>query len=76
MDYEDSCKLLSTADLQEILGVAIEKTAEIMEGSDPCTWYASSTGELRSPDRRRRLSPHFLFNLLIRLVLRNFIQGH
>ena len=31
----DSCRLLSAADLQQVLGVTIEKTAEIVEGSDP-----------------------------------------
>ncbi|MGH9497208.1 MAG: hypothetical protein ACRD3B_19590 [Candidatus Sulfotelmatobacter sp.] len=44
LDHGDSCKLLPAADLQRILGVAIEKTAEIMEGSDPgCAYYANPT---------------------------------
>ena len=44
MDHGDSCKLLAAADLQKILGVPIEKTAEIMQGSDPgCAYYASPT---------------------------------
>jgi hypothetical protein len=41
----DSCKLLSTAELQQVLGVPIEKSAEIMEGSDPgCAYYTNPTG--------------------------------
>jgi hypothetical protein len=38
----DSCKLLPAEDLQQVLGVAVERTSEIMEGSDPgCAYYAS-----------------------------------
>jgi hypothetical protein len=38
----DSCRLLSTADLQQVLGVPIEKSAEIVEGSDPgCAYYTN-----------------------------------
>ena len=38
----DSCKLLSTADLQKVLGVPIEKSAEIMEEDKPgCAYYTS-----------------------------------
>jgi hypothetical protein len=41
----DSCRLLSTADLQQVLGVTIEKSAEIVEGSDPgCAYYTNPTG--------------------------------
>ena len=44
VDHGDSCKLLSASDLQKVLGVAIEKTAEIEEGSDPgCAYYANQT---------------------------------
>ena len=31
----NTCKLLSTSDLQQVLGVPIEKSAEIMEGDTP-----------------------------------------
>ncbi len=47
----DSCRLLSAADLQQVLGVTIEKTAEIVEGSDPgCAYYTNPAafGKLRS----------------------------
>jgi len=38
----NSCRLLSTAELQKVLGVAIEKNAEIMENSTPgCAYYAN-----------------------------------
>jgi hypothetical protein len=38
----DSCRLLSTSDLQQVLGVTIEKSAEIMEDSAPgCAYYAN-----------------------------------
>jgi len=41
----DSCRLLSTADLQQVLGVPIEKSAEIVEGSDAgCAYYTSQAG--------------------------------
>ncbi len=41
----DSCRLLSTADLQKVLGVTIEKNAEIMQGSDSgCAYYTNSAG--------------------------------
>jgi hypothetical protein len=44
LDHGDSCKLLAAADVQKILGVSIEKTAEIMEGSDPgCAYYTNPT---------------------------------
>ena len=37
-----SCRLLSTAELQKVLGVAIEKSAEIMENSTPgCAYYTN-----------------------------------
>ena len=38
----DSCRLLSPAELQQVLGVAIDKSAEIVEGSAPgCAYYTS-----------------------------------
>ena len=38
----NSCRLLSTAELQQILGVAIEKSAEIEENSQPgCAYYTN-----------------------------------
>ena len=38
----NNCRLLSTAELQQVLGVAIEKSAEIMEGSEPgCAYYTN-----------------------------------
>lgn len=38
----NSCRLLSTAELAKVLGVAIEKSAEIMEGSEPgCAYYTN-----------------------------------
>jgi hypothetical protein len=37
-----SCKLLSTADLQQVLGVTIEKSAEIVEEDAPgCAYYTN-----------------------------------
>jgi hypothetical protein len=39
----NSCRLLSTAQLQKVLGVTIEKSAEIMEGSEPgCAYYTNA----------------------------------
>lgn len=39
-----SCRLLSTADLQGILGVTIEKSSEIIEGDKPgCAYYTNPT---------------------------------
>jgi hypothetical protein len=41
----DSCKLLSLAELQQVLGVPIEKSAEIVEGSDAgCAYYTNAAG--------------------------------
>lgn len=38
----NSCRLLSTAELQKVLGVAIEKSAEIMENSTPgCAYFTN-----------------------------------
>lgn len=38
----DSCKLLSTAELQQILGVVVEKSAEIVENDVPgCAYYTN-----------------------------------
>lgn len=40
-----SCALLSREDLQQVLGITIEKTAEIMEDSDPgCAYYTNPAG--------------------------------
>jgi hypothetical protein len=37
------CKLLSTAELQQALGVAVERSAEVMDGNDPgCAYYTNS----------------------------------
>lgn len=39
----DSCKLLSTAELQQILGVAVLKSAEIVENDVPgCAYYTNA----------------------------------
>jgi hypothetical protein len=39
----DSCRLLSTAELQRVLGVTVEKSAEIVEGSSPgCAYYTNA----------------------------------
>jgi hypothetical protein len=39
-----SCALLSQEDLQQVLGVTIEKSVEIMEGSEPgCAYYSNPT---------------------------------
>lgn len=36
------CKLLSTGDLQQVLGVTVEKSAEIMDGDTPgCAYYTN-----------------------------------
>ena len=38
-----SCRLLSTAQLEKVLGVTVEKSAEIMEGSEPgCAYYTNA----------------------------------
>ena len=40
----DSCRLLSTGELQSILGVTIEKSAEIQDGGQPgCAYYTNPT---------------------------------
>jgi len=40
----NSCRLLSTAELQSVLGVAIEKSAEIVDGDLPgCAYYTNPT---------------------------------
>ncbi len=42
VEHGDSCRLLSRDDLQHVLGVAVERTSEIMEGSDPgCAYYTN-----------------------------------
>jgi hypothetical protein len=39
----DSCRLLSTAELQQVLGVTVEKSAEIVEDSAPgCAYYTNA----------------------------------
>lgn len=39
----DSCRLLSSAELQQVLGVAVEKSAEIEENSAPgCAYYTNA----------------------------------
>jgi len=39
----DSCRMLSTAELQKILGVKIEKSAEIVDDNQPgCAYYTDS----------------------------------
>lgn len=41
----NTCSLLSRDDLQQVLGVPIEKTVEIMEGSAPgCAYFTSPAG--------------------------------
>lgn len=47
----NACSLLSRDDVQQILNITIEKTSEIMEGSEPgCAYYTDSAGfaELRN----------------------------
>ena len=40
----NSCSLLSKEELRQVLGVAIEKTSEIVEGSEPgCAYYSNPT---------------------------------
>jgi hypothetical protein len=37
-----ACELLSTADLQQVLGVTVERSSEIMEGNEPgCAYYTN-----------------------------------
>jgi hypothetical protein len=37
------CKLLSTADLQQMIGVTVERSSEIMDNGDPgCAYYTNS----------------------------------
>lgn len=41
----ENCKLLSAADLQNVLGIPIEKSAEVVEGSDAgCAYYTNPQG--------------------------------
>ena len=43
VEQGNSCALLSREELQQVLGVAVEKNAEIMEQSDPgCAYYTNS----------------------------------
>ena len=38
------CKLLSTGDLQQMIGVTVERSAEIMDNGDPgCAYYTNAT---------------------------------
>jgi hypothetical protein len=38
----NACRLLSRTELQQVLGVAVERSAEIMEGNDPgCAYYTN-----------------------------------
>jgi len=38
------CKLLSTAELQQMIGVTVERSAEIMDNGDPgCAYYTNPT---------------------------------
>jgi hypothetical protein len=40
--HGNMCKLLSTAELQQVLGVTVERSAEIMDGNDPgCAYYTN-----------------------------------
>ena len=42
VEQGNTCALLRREDLQQVLGVAIERTAEMMEGSDPgCAYYTN-----------------------------------
>jgi hypothetical protein len=42
VEQGDSCRLLSKEDLAQVLGVAVERTSEIMEGSEPgCAYYTN-----------------------------------
>ena len=54
-----ACTLLTRDELEQVLGVAVEKSAEIMEGSEPgCAYYTNSAGfvQLRqaAADQARR----------------------
>ena len=41
VEQGDSCRLLPKEDLAQVLGVAVDHTSEIMEGSEPgCAYYA------------------------------------
>ena len=43
--HGNTCSLLPRGDLQQTLGVVIEKTEEIMQGSDPgCAYFTNSAG--------------------------------
>lgn len=43
--HGDTCRLLAKEDLQQILGVAIEKTEEITEGDTPgCAYFTNTDG--------------------------------
>ncbi|MBV9181161.1 MAG: hypothetical protein JO356_07610, partial [Acidobacteria bacterium] len=41
----NSCRLLSTSELANVLGVTIEKSSEVFEGSEPgCAYYTNTEG--------------------------------
>jgi len=41
--HGNMCKLLSTAELQQVLGVTVERSAEVMDGNDPgCAYYTNA----------------------------------
>jgi hypothetical protein len=59
LEHGKVCALLTREELQQALGVAVEKTAEISEGSEPgCAYYTNSAGfvQLRqvAADQARR----------------------
>ena len=42
VEQGDSCRLLPKEDLAQVLGVAVDRTSEIMEGSEPgCAYYTN-----------------------------------
>jgi hypothetical protein len=42
VSHGNMCKLLSTAELQQVLGVTVERSAEVMDGNDPgCAYYTN-----------------------------------
>ena len=47
------CKLLSTADLQQMIGVTVERSAEIMDNGDPgCAYYTNPAAFSQLQKRR------------------------
>jgi hypothetical protein len=44
VSQRNMCKLLSTGDLQQMIGVTVERSAEIMDNGDPgCAYYTNPT---------------------------------